>query len=90
MVLSVAPTATLVSLVAWATVLATVRIMSVASLSAAAVFPIAVVATSRDNVPLLICGSVMAGFIVFTHRSNIRRLVAGTEPRLSRSGGEGR
>lgn len=84
-VVAVAPLATAASLVVWAAVLAVLRIMSVASMSAAVVFPVAAALLYPANRPLLIAGTVMGAFIIFTHRTNIRRLLAGTEPRLTRS-----
>jgi len=84
-VLGIAPLPAIVSVAIWAAVLVTTRIMSLASMVGAVAFPVAVAVLAPGKVPLLLVGSVLAAFIVFTHRSNIRRLLQGTEPRLSRN-----
>lgn len=89
--LGIAPAAIGAALGVWVILLFTVRIMSVASLGAAAVLPFAVWiwqgspdgGTSHE---LLWASVVMAAFIFFTHRSNIARLLRGEERTLSAPG----
>lgn len=61
------------------------RIISVGSLAAAAAFPLAVIVTQNDKpyfwTAFIIC-SALAGFIFYTHRSNIKRLIKGEEKKL--------
>ena len=62
-------------LVCWA------RRVSVASLTAAAVLPVAVWQVTRSAV-LTACAAVTAVLIFLRHHDNIRRLLAGTEPTI--------
>ena len=87
--IALAPGPFLVSAAVWVTLLATLRIMSVASLGGALAFPLATRWLAPDNTALLGAGVVIASFIVFTHRANLRRLFAGTEPRLGQRQGPG-
>ncbi len=84
--LGIAPLPLLASLGVWAILLAATRIMSAASIAGAVSFPLFVWLLDRDNTVLLAVGTALAGFIVLTHRQNIKRLIAGTEPRLARVG----
>ena len=77
-----------ITLVAFLIVLLSSRYVSVASLSAAVVFP-STVAIRRYvfgidalDPSLLIFGVLLAAGIVYAHRTNIRRLIAGTENRI--------
>jgi len=83
--LAVAPLPMLVSILTWLVLLLATRIMSLASLAGALVFPVAAVLLAPGRTPVQVVGAAVAAFIVFTHRANIRRLLQGTEPRLSRS-----
>ena len=80
------PFAVLVTLAAFGAVFATTRIVSLASITAASVLPLAVfffelksLETSKTIIAftLLICG-----WVIFKHRTNIARLRAGTEGRI--------
>ena len=53
--------------------------VSAASLAASAVLPVAVWKATRSGV-ITGCAAVIAGFIYYRHRENIRRLLSGTEP----------
>ena len=92
----------LVAIGAWAAMLAATRIMSLASMVAAATIPIATCAfalirtgegTPDGATPLahampgVIVTTVVALLVIWKHRGNIQRLRAGTESRL---GGAGR
>lgn len=68
--------------VAWLGVLLSTRFMSVASMVGAITFPIVVWVVHPDHRYTILAGVALAVFIVFNHRSNIRRLLAGTENRL--------
>ena len=83
--LGIAPLPLLASVGIWAVLLATTRIMSVASIAGAVSFPVFVWLFERENTVLFGIGVAMAGFIVWTHRQNISRLLTGTEPRLARA-----
>ncbi|MBN2970566.1 glycerol-3-phosphate 1-O-acyltransferase PlsY [Roseomonas aeriglobus] len=73
----------LVYAIVWLGLLGGLRISSVAGMSAAISAPIAAAALGRfDLVPLLLA---LALIVVWKHRENIERLVAGTEPRIGGS-----
>ncbi|WP_308915770.1 glycerol-3-phosphate 1-O-acyltransferase PlsY [Jannaschia sp. LMIT008] len=67
---------------AWVGTAAALRISSLAALVACAAAPVLAVWLAPDTVVLTV---VLAGLIVAFHHSNIRRLLAGTEPRIGRS-----
>ena len=66
----------------WFFTLRLTRYMSVASLSAAAAFPVLTAMMGPDNAYTLGVAVILAAFIGFTHRGNIQRLMAGTEGRF--------
>ncbi len=71
--------------VLWLSVLATLRISSLAGMAAAIGAPVAAAVFGRfDIVPLLIA---LALIVVWKHRENIERLLAGEEPKVGRAGG---
>lgn len=83
------PIAALVCLIIFGTLVATTRYVSVGSISAAIALPIVLILLDRifgHPVPSVLFGLslVMTVLIVFTHRSNIRRLLQGTENRLGK------
>jgi acyl phosphate:glycerol-3-phosphate acyltransferase len=76
-----------VSAVVFALVLLTTGIVSLASIVTAAAFPVVLLVLKAAGVvtvpPVLFWFSLpLAALIVFTHRSNLRRLAAGTENRF--------
>ncbi len=83
-VLALAPVALGISAAVWVVILVATGYVSLASMLGALVFPFAVRLTDPDNVYTLSVGIVLAAFIVVTHRSNIRRLLAGEENRFGR------
>ena len=77
------PMAALVYAVVWIGLLLILRISSVAGIAAAASAPIsAAVLGEQGRFPLLL---VFAILVVWKHHQNIRRLLAGTEPRIGRA-----
>lgn len=79
------PLAALVYAVVWIGLLLLARISSVAGVSAALSAPITAAALGRfDLLPLL---GGFAVLVIYKHRDNIRRLVAGEEPRIGRRAG---
>lgn len=66
--------------------MAITRMVSLGSISAAVLFPILTLfITEHYLVPghYFIFGLVMAGFIIFNHRANVKRIIAGTENKLN-------
>jgi glycerol-3-phosphate acyltransferase PlsY len=64
----------------WIGLLLTVRISSVAGMTAAAVAPVAALLLGHREAALVL--AVIAAVVLFQHRENIGRLRAGTEPRV--------
>lgn len=82
--MALAPWAVLIAGVVWGVVVLLTRIISLASLLAAILLPIAVFATGEPHLELWL--SVGLGlFVIHAHRSNIRRLLRGEESRFIRS-----
>ena len=87
--LALAPVALLGALIVFLAVLASTRIVSLASISAAAAFPLAVYLADRFGLAryhwsVLATAAVVGLAVIVKHRSNIKRLLAGQEPALSR------
>lgn len=81
--LAIAPQAVGVALVVWLLALGTVRIVSVASLSAAVAIPIWLGVRGHPGNPVLLWFTLgLAAFVFWAHRSNIRRLLTGNEPTI--------
>jgi len=84
-VVALSPIAGLAYAVVWLGLLAIVRISSVAGMAAAVAAPIAAAATGRFDLVILFLG--LALIVLWKHRENIERLVAGNEPRIGRKRG---
>ncbi|HWW75194.1 MAG TPA: glycerol-3-phosphate 1-O-acyltransferase PlsY [Pyrinomonadaceae bacterium] len=86
--LVLAPIATLCALVVFVLVVWLWRYVSLGSIAAAAVLPVAVWSlgalgvSDRSPAPVLFVALAGAALIIFMHRANIGRLVAGTESKL--------
>lgn len=81
--LGIVPAAALITLFFWFLILLWKRILSLASLGAAILFPFVVLLTSfkRPGYEWLQAGSLFITFFIFyTHRANIDRLKKGNEP----------
>jgi len=90
MFLALAPLAIVLSMLVWTATLWLSGYVSVASLAAAAPFPLWVRLTVPRQ-PYTLCASViLALLIVYAHRANIRRLRDGTENRFRTRKGVGR
>ncbi|MBL3569208.1 acyl-phosphate glycerol 3-phosphate acyltransferase [Rhodovulum sulfidophilum] len=69
----------------WAAVAAALRYSSLSALAAAALTPVWAIVLNRAEVVLLT--AVLAVLIFIRHHANIRRLLAGTEPKIGRKTG---
>lgn len=70
----------LIAEVVWITVFYFTRYVSLASLTGAAVLPIAILVLSREpQSPVFIASVIIAAFVFWTHRENIGRLRRGEE-----------
>lgn len=72
-----------ICLLVWLVVFALSRIVSLASIVAALALPVALYAV-RSSTTLVVVGACLGVLAIYRHRSNIRRLLAGTEPRVGR------
>lgn len=89
--LALAPWALLTGLVVWLGATVVTRYVSVGSILAALVLPVAVLVTPhRGGDALLVFAFVLAAFVIWAHRSNVRRLVHGEENRIAGPRGPGR
>jgi len=77
------PWALLIILSVWIILFLTTRFVSVGSLAAAAVLPFATWFTTQHDVVLTTVTAAMSVLAIYKHRSNIRRLLDGTESRIS-------
>ena len=68
----------------WLAVAFTLRISSAASMAACVAAPVVALLAGRPDLALFSAG--IAALVVIRHRGNIRRLLAGTEPRIGRKG----
>lgn len=82
------PSAAIIVLLVWMLTFELTRYVSVASIVAAVALPLAVAVITyirETNGTVLLCFAVcLTGVIVFRHRSNLSRLMQGTEPRFHR------
>ena len=82
------PWATLIAMAVWIITFFTFRFVSLASIAATVSLPVSVwliaPGPARDRGVLLFLTVALAALITVRHRSNIRRLMDGTEPRFER------
>ena len=86
--LALTPVATLIGVSVWIIVFWLTRYVSLASITAAVVLPIVIlVVRSHDQnngKPLVYAAACVAAVVIWRHRSNLSRLMRGTEPRFTR------
>jgi glycerol-3-phosphate acyltransferase PlsY len=82
--LAAAPLAGIGAAAVWLAVAAATRISSAGALAAAALAPVFACLTAPRPVALMVLG--VAALIWWRHAANIRRLLAGTEPRIGARG----
>jgi glycerol-3-phosphate acyltransferase PlsY len=87
--LAIQPYALLGSFLVWAAVFGAKRIMSLATLCAAATLPLFVYLSGRlewwpTHRSYIVVSALLVVVIFYRHRSNIRRLIAGTESSLTK------
>ena len=81
--LALAPWAVLIGFIVWGVTVTLTRIVSLSSLLAALVLPLAVFVTNEPPVELAL-SVALAAFVIYAHRANIRRLAHGEEARFGR------
>ena len=86
--LALTPAATLIGVAIWIIVFWLTRYVSLASVTAAVILPVVIlVVRSHDQKnakPLVYASACVAAVVIWRHRSNLSRLMLGTEPRFSR------
>jgi acyl phosphate:glycerol-3-phosphate acyltransferase len=82
MFLALAPVAVAIALPVWGLCLWLTGYVSLSSILAVVTFPVWVRLTAPASLPALYASIALALLIVFSHRANIRRLLAGTENRF--------
>jgi acyl phosphate:glycerol-3-phosphate acyltransferase len=82
--LALAPKAVLPAFALWLAVLAIWRMVSLASITAAATL-IVVLLLTEPRLPVLLLGIAVAIFVVYAHRTNIRRILRGEEYRFGKA-----
>ena len=83
-VLALLPLALAVALGVWVLLLAATRYVSVASMGAAFILPFAAWLVARSSPRMIAVAAVIGALAIYKHRSNIQRLLAGTENRVGR------
>lgn len=86
--LALTPVATLIGVAVWIIVFWVTRYVSLASIIAAIVLPLVILVVrwhDHNGVkPLVFSSACVAAVVVWRHRSNLSRLMRGTEPRFAR------
>lgn len=86
--LALTPLATMIAVAIWVVVFWTTRYVSLASVVAAIVLPFVVILVRSHDPnkgrPLVYSSACVAAMVVWRHRSNLSRLMRGTEPRFTR------
>jgi glycerol-3-phosphate acyltransferase PlsY len=78
------PLAFLSSLLTFIVVIYLTRYVSLGSIAAGIAFPVFLVFVFKNNsMPLVLLGFFASSFIIYTHRSNIRKLLKGTENKFT-------
>jgi glycerol-3-phosphate acyltransferase PlsY len=79
--LALAPVTTLIAVLVWVGIVSLTRMVSAASLAAASLVPILAWLMDQPTHTIAFC-FVVAGFVWWTHRANVRRLLDGSELRF--------
>jgi glycerol-3-phosphate acyltransferase PlsY len=87
-IIALAPTSALIALLVWVGLVALTGYVSLGSLAAATLVPLSAWLTDEPRSTVLFC-AVLAVFVWWTHRDNLRRLARGEENRFGRSGARG-
>ncbi|WP_347491453.1 glycerol-3-phosphate 1-O-acyltransferase PlsY [Desulfoscipio sp. XC116] len=81
--LAISPLATLVALVVLLTTLGISRFVSLSSMTAAISVPVAMIILDMDRL-YIIFGIILMVFVIYKHRSNIKRILSGTEYKVGK------
>lgn len=81
-IIGLSPTVFLVGGTAWLVSLALLRYVSISSIAMGLTFPISAWLLDPADLPLIVGATLLTLLILVRHAPNVRRLVAGTEPRV--------
>ncbi len=81
--LMIFPIPTLIALVVFAAIFVLTKYVSLGSCLALLTFAVVNIFFNLDNIYAIIWGFVMAAFVIFGHRTNIARLIKGTESKMN-------
>lgn len=84
--IALAPIQTLLALIVFAVVLLTSGYVSLGSLTAAVMLPLLLAITIGVQSPMFVLSALIAMFVFWTHRANIKRLRDGQEHRFGKRG----
>lgn len=76
------PKAVLLAMAIFVIMLAALRFVSLASVTAAASLPLLTLVLHEGHTAQIVMVSISSALIIFKHRPNVRRLLAGTEPKF--------
>ncbi len=80
----VAPYLIVPALIGWLAIVTTTGYVGLATVVAAIIIPLVVWFADMPGRPeLLLFAVLLAAFVIFTHRENLRRLLKGTETRMT-------
>jgi glycerol-3-phosphate acyltransferase PlsY len=80
-VVALAPLALVITVATWIIIFLVSKYVSLASIIAAAILPVAIWATGGSR-RILILGFALGALAIYKHKTNIQRLIAGTENRF--------
>ncbi len=80
-VVALAPVALVITVATWIIIFLVSKYVSLASIIAAAILPVAIWATGGSR-RILILGFALGALAIYKHKTNIQRLIAGTENRF--------
>jgi glycerol-3-phosphate acyltransferase PlsY len=83
-VLVLAPIALLPIVAVWLLTVMLTGYVGLGTMLGSATLPVYLAVASPQRTPLIVYGVLMSAFIVYTHRSNVRRMRAGSENRAQR------
>lgn len=84
--LAIVPSAVLGGLIAFAIVVAATRYVSAASIAAALTVPIVIALQRGVSSPTFIASLAIGAYVVWKHRTNLRRIARGEERKIGRPG----
>lgn len=82
--IAMVPEIAAIELAIWLTVRAATKFVSLASLTIAVMFPALMWIYHGSNIPYIIFSLVAAALVFYSHRANLKRLIAGEELRYDR------